>query len=280
MFKIGEFSRLGQVTIETLRHYDAVGILKPEKVDPFTGYRYYSAKQLRALNRILALKELGFSLEEVARILQDDLSDDELRGMLKMQQVAAEREMEAVQSRLNLVKARLQYLKLEDNMTAYEVTLKPLDTHTVAGIREVVPDVEQVPARCNALFDTIAQWMAANQIPFGPPVTTYYNESYTRQDVDLECAFILPDPAAAAKAGPPQAPIEVRQIEAVPNVAVTIVTDDFYKKVEGLTPAYNALGKWIEANNYKIAGPPRELFHGSPDSGDLTAEIQFPVEKA
>lgn len=280
MFKIGEFSRLGQVTIETLRHYDAVGILKPEKVDPFTGYRYYSAKQLRALNRILALKELGFSLEEIARILQDNLSDDELRGMLKMQLVATEREMEAVQSRLNLVKARLQYLKLEDDMIAYEVTLKSVDAHTVAAIREVVPDVEQVPARCNALFDTIAQWMAANKIPFGPPVTTYYNESYTRQDVDLECAFILPEPEAAAKAGHPQAPIEVRQIAAVPNVAVTIVTDDFYNKVEGLTPAYNALGKWIEANNYKIAGPPRELFHGSPDSGDLTAEIQFPVEKA
>ncbi|NIV01263.1 MAG: hypothetical protein GWN55_08085 [Phycisphaerae bacterium] len=63
-------------------------------------------------------------------------------------------------------------------------------------------------------------------------------------------------------------------------MAVTIVVDDFYKQVDGLTPAYNALGKWIEANGYKIAGPPRELFHGSPQQGDLTAEIQFPVEKA
>ncbi|MBK8899914.1 MAG: MerR family transcriptional regulator [Anaerolineaceae bacterium] len=279
MFKIGEFSRLGLVTVETLRHYDAVGILKPEKVDPFTGYRYYSAKQLRALNRILALKELGFSLEEIARILQNDLSDDELRGMLKLQLIAAEREMEAVQSRLNLVTTRLQYLKLEDDMTAYEVTLKSVNTHTVAAIREVVRDVEQVPERCNTLFSTIAQWMAANKVPFGTPVTTYYNESYTHQNIDLECAFILPDPAAAAKAAPPPAPIELRQIEAVPNMAVTIVTDDFHNKVEGLTPAYNALGKWIEANNYKIAGPPRELFHGSPQNGDLTAEIQFPVEK-
>lgn len=278
MFKIGEFSRLGQVTVETLRHYDAVGILKPEKVDAFTGYRYYSATQLRALNRILALKELGFSLEQIGRILRDNLSDDELRGMLKLQLAAAEREMEAVQSRLNLVKARLHSLKLEDDMTAYEVTLKAVTAHTVAAIREVVPDVAQVPERCNALFNQIAQWMAAHKIPFGPPVTTYYNESYTRQDIDLECAFILPDPAAAKAASPP-APIELRQIEAVPNVAVTIVTDDFYNKVEGLTPAYNALGRWIEANNYKIAGPPRELFHGSPQTGDFTAEIQFPVEK-
>ncbi len=280
MFKIGEFSRLGQVTIDTLRHYDAFGVLKPEKVDPFSGYRYYSARQLWTLNRILALKELGFSLEEIARILQDNLSDDELRGMLKMQQVAAERELEAAQSRLNLVMTRLHYLNLEDSMTAYEVSLKSVDAHTVAAIREVVPAVEQVPERCSALFDTIAQWMVANKIPFGPPVTTYYNESYTQQNVDLECAFIIPDLAAVDKAASPEAPIELRYIEAVPNVAVTIVTDDFHQKVDGLTPAYNALGKWIEANNYKIAGPPRELFHGSPDGGDLTAEIQFPVEKA
>ena len=64
MFRIGEFSRIGCVTIDTLRHYDALDLLKPAKVDPLTGYRYYSAKQLQSLNRIIALKEVGFSLEE------------------------------------------------------------------------------------------------------------------------------------------------------------------------------------------------------------------------
>ena len=76
MFRIGEFSRIARVTIDTLRHYDALGLLKPEKVDPFTGYRYYSAKQLQSLNRILALKEVGFSLEEIARILQDQPTNE------------------------------------------------------------------------------------------------------------------------------------------------------------------------------------------------------------
>jgi DNA-binding transcriptional MerR regulator len=85
MFRIGEFSRITRVTIDTLRHYDALGLLKPAKVDPFTGYRYYSARQLMSLYRILALKEVGFSLEEIARILHParKLTNEELRGMLK-----------------------------------------------------------------------------------------------------------------------------------------------------------------------------------------------------
>src|ERR671911_3226667 len=93
MLKIGDFSRLGQVSVDTLRHYDALGLLEPTEVDPSTGYRYYSARQLGSLNRILALKEVGFSLEEIARILQEKLTNEELRGMLKAQLLRAEQEV-------------------------------------------------------------------------------------------------------------------------------------------------------------------------------------------
>lgn len=278
MFRIGEFSRIAQVTIETLRHYDAVELLKPAKVDPFTGYRYYSAQQLQPLNRIRALKELGFSLDEIARILQENLTDEQLRGMLKMQQVTAVRDLQAAQTRLDRVTARLKYLNSEDEMSAFDVTLKSVKAQTIAGIREVVPTAEEVPDRCNALFDTIAQWMVVNQLSFGPAMTIYYNESYTKEHVDLECAFIIPKPNKANTAVS-QDPIVVRELTAVPEMAITIVTDNFFNEIDGLTPAYNALGQWIDANGYKIAGPPRELFHGSPDKGDLTAEIQFPITK-
>lgn len=163
-------------------------------------------------------------------------------------------------------------------MPAYEVTLKPVDKLTIAAIREVVPAIEQMPQRCSEMFDTIARWMQANNLPFGPSLSIYYNEGFTREDIDTECAFIIPDPGAA-KTARPEAPIEVRQIEAVPLVASTIATDGFYKKAGGLLPAYNALAQWIEENGYQIAGPPRELFYGSAERGDLTAEVQYPVEK-
>lgn len=98
------------------------------------------------------------------------------------------------------------------------------------------------------------------------------------QDIDTECAFIIPHLAAAQAM--PAAPIAMRQMEAVPCVAYTVVTDDFYQKVDGLTPAYQALAQWIEDNGYQIVGPARELFYGSPQGGDMTAEVQFPVQKA
>src|SRR5512143_1193812 len=143
MFRIGEFSRIGRVTIETLRHYDALGLLKPAKVDPFTGYRYYSARQLQSLNRILALKEAGLSLEEIARILRDHLTADELRGILKAQLALAESAIETARLQRERILARLDYLTLEDNMPAYEVTLKSVEALTVAAIRETVPTIEQ-----------------------------------------------------------------------------------------------------------------------------------------
>ena len=276
MFRIGEFSQITRVTVDTLRYYDALGLLKPANVDPFTGYRYYSARQIMSLNRIVALKEVGFSLEEIARILEDKLTTDQLRGMLKAQLVRAESEIESAQSRRGRVLARLNTLDLEDNMPAYEVTLKPVEKQVIAAIRENVMRIEQMPERCSEMFDTIAHWMNANRLPLGPSLTIYHNETFTREDIDTECAFIIPVPTKAKTNGR----IKVHDLEASPLTACTIVTDDFYKKVNGLTPAYNALAHWIEENGYKIVGPPRELFYGSPHTGDLTAEVQFPVEKA
>lgn len=279
MFRIGEFSRIGCVTIDTLRHYDMLGLLKPVKVDPFTGYRYYSAKQLQSLNRIIALKEVGLSLDEIARILQDKLTTDELRGMLKAQLVLAESAIEIAELRRERILARLNYLNLEENMPAYEVTLKSVDALIIAAIRETVPTIEQMPQRCGEMFNTIADWMTTNNLPFGSPMTIYHNESHTSENIDTECAFIIPG-IEIGKLPKPARLIVIRQMEAVPQAATTIAADNFYQKVDGLKPAYNAIGQWIEDHGYRMICAPRELYHGSPEKGDFTAEIQFPVEKA
>jgi len=184
MFRIGEFSQITKVTIDTLRHYDALGLLKPAKVDPFTGYRYYSARQLVTLNRILALKEVGFSLDEIARILQQKLTSDELRGMLKAQLLRAEQELHAAHSRQERILTRLQSLELEEEMPAYEVTLKPVERHTIAAIREVVPVIRQMPERCSQMFDTIEKWLRDHRLPIGPSLTIYYNEGFTDENID------------------------------------------------------------------------------------------------
>ena len=82
MLRIGEFSRIAHVTIETLRHYDAVGLLKPAFIDPTTGYRFYTAEQLPSVNQILMLKDLGFSLEEITQLREGNPSHEQLQALL------------------------------------------------------------------------------------------------------------------------------------------------------------------------------------------------------
>jgi DNA-binding transcriptional MerR regulator len=87
MLKIGDFSRLGQISVDTLRHYDTLGLLKPTVVDQATGYRYYTFQQLGRLKRILALKDLGLSLEQIVPFMEDEVSTEQLKGMLKLKQM-------------------------------------------------------------------------------------------------------------------------------------------------------------------------------------------------
>src|SRR5829696_9128903 len=108
MFKIGEFSRLAQVPVPTLRYYDQVGLLKPVEVDRFTGYRYYSVTQLPRLNRILALKGLGFSLEQIGLALDEGLTPEQMRGMLRLRHAQISQLLNEAQSQLVEVEARLQ----------------------------------------------------------------------------------------------------------------------------------------------------------------------------
>jgi DNA-binding transcriptional MerR regulator len=86
MFTIGDFARHGRVSVRMLRHYDGIGLLRPSRVDPASGYRFYEAGQLARLNRIIALKDLGFTLDQVQRVLDEQVSVEQLRGMLRLRQ--------------------------------------------------------------------------------------------------------------------------------------------------------------------------------------------------
>ena len=95
MFRIGDFSKFSRVSIKMLRHYDEIGLLKPVHVDPFTSYRYYSVDQLPRLNRIIALKDLGFTLEQITRLLDEGLSAEQIKGMLKLKRAEIEQQLQA-----------------------------------------------------------------------------------------------------------------------------------------------------------------------------------------
>ena len=111
MLKIGEFSRISHVSAKTLRYYDEIGLFRPAQVDRLTGYRYYSMGQLPRLKRILALKDLGLSLEQIAVLLGDELSPAEIRGMLRLKRAEIQHRLQEETARLALVEARLAQIE-------------------------------------------------------------------------------------------------------------------------------------------------------------------------
>lgn len=122
MLKIGDFAKKAQITVKTLRHYDKLGLLKPAWIDRFTGYRYYAQEQMPRLNRIMALKDLGFTLEQTGRILQNELTVDELRGMLRLKCAELEQRIEDEQARLTRVEARLHQIEHEGDFLLSLIT--------------------------------------------------------------------------------------------------------------------------------------------------------------
>lgn len=134
MFTIGDFARYGRVSPRMLRHYDAIGLLRPDRTDPATGYRFYGAAQLARLNRIIALKDLGFTLQQVGAVLDEQVGPEELRGMLRLRRAELAEAVAAATARLAQVEARLRSIESEGHMPADDVVIKTVPAVRVAEL--------------------------------------------------------------------------------------------------------------------------------------------------
>lgn len=269
MFKIGEFSKLSQASVKTLRYYDQIGLLQPARIDRFTSYRYYSADQLPRLNRILALKDLGLTLEQIGGVMSEELSASELRGMLRMKQAELQQDIEQQQARLARVAARLRQIEQEATMPAYEVVLKEVPALRVAPVRGVIPNYSSQ----GELWGELEGYLAQQSVrPTGPCLTLYHDEEYKEADVDVEvCEPIVAALAAGGR-------VQVHEL-----CAGTMASLILHGSYDQFNDAYTALMTWIMQNGYRITGPNREIYvrnaaHGVPPS-EFVTEIQFPVAK-
>jgi effector-binding domain-containing protein len=271
VFKIGEFSKLSQVPAKTLRYYDQIGLLEPAEVDRFTGYRYYSARQLPRLNRILALKDLGLSLAQIAQLLESDLPVGHIRGMLQLKQVEIQQQMEDERVRLARVEWRLKRIEQEESMATQEVVLKQIPAVTVASVRDTIPSYGDIGQLYGEVFGHLGRHGIG---PAGPAIGLYYDQEYREADVDIEAAVPVSGTVPAVGR------VQVRELPVVDSMACIVHEGSF----DTLGATYGQLMGWIEASGYQICGPCREVYvqwhqPGEDASNDVT-EIQFPVKKA
>jgi len=302
MFTIGDFAQYGRVSARMLRHYDAIGLLRPARTDPVSGYRFYEAAQLARLNRIIALKDLGFSLQQVGAILAEEVSVPELRGMLRLRQAELEAARTAAEARLAQVEARLRTIESEGRMSADDVVVKRTGTVLLAelsgtaasyGPEDIGPVITPLYAELCRLLET------AGVTPAGPGLAYYEDvpepsggsaEGSDGRDAIVVHAGMVITEEALAKAGATTADASSPATPTAAGLGFDVVTlpglDSAATVVHRgpmsrILPTAQNLAHWIDANGYRSAGYARELYlECPPDQEKWVTEIQEPVVRA
>ncbi len=245
MYKISDFARLSRVSAKMLRHYDELGLLKPAHVDPSTDYRFYTAEQLPRLNCIVALKDLGFTLQQVAALLDDDLSVEQLKGMLKLRRAEVAQRLEAEQLRLAQIETRLSQIEREGQLPRYDVVLRPIAVARVAAARAVAYN----DAAVSELLNEVEWYVGRHRVrATHPPAVIYHTCDPSIMQVEVAV------PVSGAIPG--NGRVRPSELPAVQLMACLVhVGSD-----ATLSAAYTTLLQWIAAHGYHVAGPTRELY--------------------
>ena len=273
MFKIGEFSNLSGLSINTLHHYNEVSILKPEQVDKFTGYRYYSALQLVTVNKIMALKYAGFSLVEIAQILYGIPSIDSIISMLEDKAETLEEALKNESERLNRLRTNIFLIKNGGVPIMNEITIKRVEPILIASTRKIINkgDFEVT----GNMWSVVNSFIDKAEIKRTTPcMILFYNSTWNweiSESWDIEVA----EPVTKCVAN--NDTVKVYELPAVDKMACVVHHGSF----NTIGQTYKAISQWIEKNNYKTSGPVREIYHkgewATNNPEEYITELQFPL---
>lgn len=267
MIPIGDFARLGQVSVRMLRHYDRIGLLAPASVDLYSGYRSYAAEQLARLNRIVALKGLGFTLEQVGSALDNGLDPDELRGMLRLRRAELEHEESLAQARLGGVEHRLRLIEQENAMSDTEYVVKSLPSVRLAAKKATVESQPQIASFVGPAFGELAPAVQAAGGGLDVAMAQY---DMGDAGIEVTVGYGFGGPVLGAETV--DLPSAERAVCAV-----------HLGSMDGIGAAWQALARWVQDQGWSTNGPCRENYvKASPDDDQSTwvTELQQPVVTA
>jgi DNA-binding transcriptional MerR regulator len=277
MFRIGEFSRIARVSTRLLRYYDGIGLFSPGRVDPATGYRYYLADQLVDLNRILALKDLGLSLEQVSRLVGDKITAGEIRGMLALKKAELERTLSEEAVRLRHVESRLRQIEQHGSLVDFDVVMKSAEAQPFLSVRQTYPGLDGAVQMLGNVVRTVNA-----RVPIAArdsPVVVAYSD-FDDEALDLEIGVRLKRAVRRPISLPDNLTMQMGELPAAEALATVIRRGPKYEA----HLAFGALGIWMEANDFRIDGPSREVFLQLPadpsSKEDAVVEVQVPVTRA
>jgi DNA-binding transcriptional MerR regulator len=276
VFSIGEFSRLARVSCRLLRYYGELGLIEPAHTDGASGYRYYTAAQLPKLNRILVLKDLGFSLEQITIALRDDLPVAELRGMLMLKRNEVERSIESESLRLRQIESRIAQIESEGKMIADDVIVRDDLTRWFLSMRRVMASFAEGLQWVDKLSKALPRQVAGGSL--GQFAVIAHALEFEPDNLDVELGFYLQKEIARQVSLPDGTTLSVREVPAAKLATCVRVGSPQQAHL-----ATSKIARFVEANGYRIVGPSREVFLQRPNIEriqEAVVEMQFPIAEA
>ena len=267
MLSIGAFAQIGQVTHRMLRHWDTAGLLVPAHVDGFSGYRSYDPAQLERLHRIVALRQLGFGLEDIASILETGVDAARIADLLRIRRAEVENEQRTATARLADVERRLHLIEKENAMSRIEIIAKPLPAVRLAARTAVVAEQPEVPGVVGPLFEAVGDAVASAGETPGTPVAQY---EMGEDGMDIVVGYTV--------AGEVPGTLSGVDLPAVPMAICGV----HLGAMDRIGDSWQALHTEIIARGFAPSGPCREVYlrSDSANQQDWVTELQQPVERA
>ncbi|MFK0255125.1 MerR family transcriptional regulator [Streptomyces sp. NPDC090445] len=275
MFTIGDFARHGRVSVRMLRHYDAIGLLRPARVDPATGYRHYTAAQLARLNRVIALKDLGFTLQQVQDIVDERIGVEDLRGMLRLRQAELEAAVAAAAARLVQVEARLRSIESEGHMPTDDVVVKSIPAVRVAELTATAASFapEDISPVIGPLYGELFRRLEEAGIsPSGPGVASYEDAPEGGGAIVVHAAVQV---SAPLRGGEGHGVLRVLDLPPIEQAATIVHRGS----MDTVLPTAQTLARWIDGYGHRSGGYPREVNLECPENrDDWVTELQAPLD--
>ncbi|HFD6749712.1 TPA: MerR family transcriptional regulator [Enterococcus faecium] len=268
MLKIGEFALLSKISVNMLRHYDEIDLLKPAQIDPFTGYRYYDERQLPTANRIQALKRMGFSLAIIKQVLNQYDDAKSLKNYLEIQLSEKNEDLQSLQKQINQLENTIQDLRNMTHPKSLEVAVKEIPKRNIISCRSKLDWYSQEGKLWTLLSEEIKDLNVQFANPNYDVAVIYEPDEHDKVDVEVQYSVVGQYPNT-----------KHTQFKTVPATLVAALTcKGGYSQLEFIN---NELSRWILENNYELCGNVMNIYHISPKTQNkpekMLTEVCFPI---
>jgi len=271
MLKIGDFSKLSRISIRMLRHYDNIGLLVPDDIDRFTGYRYYGEAQLPLAGRITVLKDMGFSLNVIVEILKTYDDPRALKNYLMLKQTELGEQAEKTHRQLHVLETTIQRIGKGEYTMKYNVSTQEMPQRFVASLRQVIPSYDQE----GMLWEQMMRETAPQNLQYANPcmsLAIFHDKDYKEHDVDVEIQISVRGEYT-----------NTEHVVFKTTQPVLVASATYTGGYDQLTDVNIAVANWVQDNGYAFDGAMFTIYHvgfGQTQNPDeFVTEVCFPVRK-